>query len=62
MYADATQENGPSVKQNFCASCFNAAEADLVLHVIGFRFNCHLVELGVFGGPQLQVGVKVDRR
>ena len=52
MYADATQEDWPAVQQYLRAPGFYAAEANLILHAIGFRFDRHLVEFGIVWRPQ----------
>ena len=49
MNAHATKKNGFAIQQDLGASGLNAAETDLILHTIGFRFDRDFIKLGIGG-------------
>src|SRR5258707_13994049 len=60
MDADAAQEDWPAVQENLCPPGLDAAETNLILDPIGFRFDHHIVEFRIVWRPQCQIRVEAN--
>src|SRR5207247_77075 len=62
MDANTTEENRPAIKQDLRSPGFNCAEANLILHLIGFSFDRHIIEFRIVRRPQRQSSVESNLR
>src|SRR5947199_6881974 len=59
-YADAAQEDCPSVQKNLCSLRLNITKANLIKNTIGFSFDCDFIKLGIVGRPKGYAGVEMN--